>query len=127
MKSTIYVLLALTLGFIVVNVAYADDYVKYQRYQDFTNSSTPEKIKRGQAIYQQNCVRCHGADGMRSPRRDVKPIAYMHPAKIFDELVDYKTEDDLFDWEEKAMLDVTEKLSYGDLEAVAFYIGTLRR
>ena len=125
---SLYVLMLLVAALMATNVVYAgNDYIKYQRYQDFMGSSSPERIKQGEAVYQQYCVRCHGADGMRSPRRDVKPIAYMHPAKVFEELVDYKTEDDLFEWEERAMIDVTQKLSYPELEAVALYIGTLRR
>lgn len=114
------------LGLITINVVHADDWYEYQMYQDFARTASPEKVKQGQVIYQQNCARCHGPDGMRSPRRDVMPIAYMHPGKVFEELMDYRTDDDFFDWEEQAMIDVTRKLSFENLEAVALYVGTLR-
>lgn len=127
MKGMIYASIFVIIGLFTTVVYADDDYIKYQRYQDFERTATPQKIKQGEAVYKQYCVRCHGVDGTRSPRRDVPPISYMPPYKIFDELVDYKTEDDLFDWEEQAMIDVTQKLSYPELEAVALYIGTMRK
>lgn len=128
MKSLFSIVTVVAMAFLFTNVVYADnDYVKYQRYQDFEQRTSPEKIKQGEAIYKQTCSRCHGADGTASPRKDVRPIAYMHPAKIFEELVEYKTEDDLFEIEERPMINVTEKMTYAELEAVARYIGTLRK
>lgn len=128
MRLGLYALTILGVMFTITNIVYADnDYLKYQRYQDFERASSPEKVKQGQAVYQQYCVRCHGVDGTASPRRDVKPIAYLHPAKIFEELMDYRTENDSFEWDERPMIDVTRKLTYPELEAVALYIGTLRR
>ena len=126
MKAVMSLVFTFVFALLTMNVVYADDYYEYQMYQDFAKKASPEIIKRGQAIYQQNCVRCHGVDGMRTPRRDVRPIAYMHPGHVFDELMDYRTTDDYFDWEEQDMVDITRRLSYQDLEAVAHYVGTLR-
>ena len=126
MKRLFSLMTALIIGLITINVVYADDYYEYQMYQDFARNASPERIQQGKVIYEQNCVRCHGVDGMRTPRRDVMPIAFMHPGKVFEELMDYRTDDDYFDWEEQAMIDITRKLSFENLEAVALYVGTLR-
>ncbi|MGL4722056.1 MAG: c-type cytochrome [Desulfovibrionaceae bacterium] len=118
----LYLLFAL-LAFLVIITEnlFAKDF-----YSPTVMNPSPAVIQRGEAIYKSSCMRCHGATGTNSPRRDVKPIAYMHPQKIFEELVEYKTEDDFFNYEERAMIDVVSKMSYDELEAVSAYVGTMR-
>lgn len=97
----------------------------YYTHAQFERSATPQKIQEGKSLYAKNCVQCHGADGMLTPRRDVRPIAYSPSYEVFDELMDYKTDDDMFDYKERAMREVTSRLSFQQLESIAHYVGTL--
>lgn len=75
---------------------------------------------RGKAIYEEKCKKCHGADGVGSPKNS--RIASQHPQYLDLSLRRYRANDVRSD---ERMLKYTKALTDADIAALAAYVGAL--
>ncbi len=111
MKKTIITGAILSIAFIAANAAFAAD---------------------GKALYEQNCVKCHGADGKGETKMGKKLEAkdYSNP-KTWEGLTDAKAiaavKDGFKDKSGKVIMKPTEGISAADAKAIGEYMKTLKK